>query len=36
MFICLKCYIFTSKKDNDYGIFELQLFNLAATHFETY
>ena len=32
----LKCYIFISKKDNDWRIFKLQLSNLAAFHFETY
>ena len=38
MFICfcLNCYIFISKKDNDCRIFELQLLNVAAFHFEKY
>ena len=43
MFICFSCFyyvfivffLFTSKKDNDCRIFELQLLNLAAFHFET-
>ena len=38
MLICFyfKYYIFISKKDSDCRIFELQLLNLAALHFETY
>ena len=34
--VAFKSHIFISKKDNDCQIFELQLLNLAAFHFETY